>query len=306
MDRLYPELDRRIRVRVLNSPQVNAFALPNGSVYVNLGLLARADNEAQLATVLAHEGAHFVQRHGWRQRRTLKSASVFALGVALAGIPLVGDLIAVSSMYGYSRELEREADAVGSERLLRAGFSVIEGARMFAHLHAEMQALDEDEPVFFASHPRLKERIEVYRELAAQPGGAGGGPGRADFLALTAGLRLACLETDLELDRYASLLLVLQSESAAVRYPDHLRSHYLGEALQRRGGAGDAQAAVQAWQAALASEPRYAPAHRALGLHYLKAGRTDLARPLLERYLELVPLAADRAYIDKYLEEMKP
>ena len=56
MDRLYPEFGGRLRVRPLNAQQINAFALPNGSIYVNSGLIARFENEAQLATVLAHEG----------------------------------------------------------------------------------------------------------------------------------------------------------------------------------------------------------------------------------------------------------
>lgn len=74
MDRLYPEFKGRLRVHLLNAQHINAFALPNGSVYVNAGLIARFQNEAQLATVMAHEGAHFTHRHSLQQAEQAKNA----------------------------------------------------------------------------------------------------------------------------------------------------------------------------------------------------------------------------------------
>jgi predicted Zn-dependent protease len=65
MQKLYPEYAGAITVRVVDSPDLNAFALPNGSIYINTGMLTRLENEAQLATVLAHEGVHFTNRHSW-------------------------------------------------------------------------------------------------------------------------------------------------------------------------------------------------------------------------------------------------
>ncbi|MDP3123384.1 MAG: M48 family metallopeptidase, partial [Thiobacillus sp.] len=104
LDRLFPEFKNRLRVRLLNAQQINAFALPNGSIYVNAGLIARFENEAQLATVLAHEGAHFTHRHSLQQAERLRNTAAFALVVAMLGVPLVGDIVVLSSMFGYSRE----------------------------------------------------------------------------------------------------------------------------------------------------------------------------------------------------------
>lgn len=63
LHKLYPEYDGAITVRVVDSPSLNAFALPNGSIYINTGMLSRLENEAQLATVMAHEGVHFTNKH---------------------------------------------------------------------------------------------------------------------------------------------------------------------------------------------------------------------------------------------------
>src|SRR5918999_5014891 len=108
MDRLYPEFKGKINVRLYDSTQLNAFALPNGSVYFNIGLLARIGSEAQLAAVLSHEGGPFIEKHSFRQRVSAKNASAFAV----SGIPFAS-LAAVSSISGFSHELEREADMKG-------------------------------------------------------------------------------------------------------------------------------------------------------------------------------------------------
>ena len=134
MDRLYPEFQGTITVKIVTSPHLNAFALPNGSIYFHVGLLARLENEAQLATVLGHEAAHFIHKHSFKQRENVKSSSAFALGTAMAGIPIIGNVVALSSIYGYSRDLEREADRLGYERLVKAGYDPRESYKAFEHL----------------------------------------------------------------------------------------------------------------------------------------------------------------------------
>jgi len=104
MDRLYPEFKGKIHVHLYDSTQLNAFALPNGSVYFNIGLLARIGNEAQLAAVLGHEAAHFIEKHSFRERVSAKNASAFAV----SGIPFAS-LAAVSSITGFSRKLTKDA-----------------------------------------------------------------------------------------------------------------------------------------------------------------------------------------------------
>jgi predicted Zn-dependent protease len=298
MDRLYPEFKGRFALHLLNAPHLNAFALPNGSIYVNAGLVARFENEAQLATVLAHEGAHFTHRHSLQQAERARNAAAFALVVGMLGVPMVGDLVALSSMFGFSREHEREADEVGYLRLRVAGYSTRESIRTFEHLQAEIRAAEIKEPFFFASHPRLQERIDNFRALVKDEDS--GDIGRESFLAHTSALRLAALETDLAAYRYKQIILLLESGERKPEYPAEA-AYYLAEAYRLRGDAGDAERAERELEHVLLNAPRFAPAYRALGLLHHRRGNAERAALLLRRYLELAPTAADRGHVDHVL-----
>ena len=127
LDRLYPEFKGTIRVTLLKSPHLNAFAVPDGNIYVNVGLLARFENEAQLATVLAHEGTHFTNRHGYLSAKSVKNNAAFATFGSLLGVPVLPQLIAVSSVFGYSA---RARDGGGRGRLSAAAAGRLRRARL--------------------------------------------------------------------------------------------------------------------------------------------------------------------------------
>jgi len=298
MDRLYPEFHGR--VRLLTAPTLNAFALPNGSIYMHVGLLARLENEAQLATVLAHEGIHFTHRHSLQQHESVKMTAglLQATFIAAPVAGLIGATVASPLLYGSSRDLEREADAFGYERLVRAGYDPSEAPKTFEHLAAEVKAHQIEEPLIYASHPRLAERIENLR--TAHSGNAQGGErGAESFLAATRSVRLAALEGDLARQRYQSVILVLENETTRGRYPPEA-SYFLGEAYRQRAREDDAVRAEQAYLAAVKTAPQYAPPYRALGIHRMKQKDYAGARSYFERYLELAPDASDRAYVESY------
>lgn len=290
MDKVHPEFRGTIKVRVAKSPHLNAFALPNGSIYFNLGLLARLDNEAQLATVLAHEGGHFILKHGYRQRQQVKNSAALSL--------FVGDTLAMSSIYGYSRDLEREADLMAHRQLLKVGYDTRESVRVFQHLAQEAEALDEKEPFFFSSHPKLKERIEVYQELN-KSNRKGGNVGKQSYAQNLGHLRIACLESDLSMDRYKSVLLVLGNEKRLADYPPQAR-FYLAEAYLRRGDKGDEQRAFDTYHAAIKIAPGFAPNYRALGVYHMKRKDYGKAESYFGKYLQLAPNAPDRDYVKNY------
>ncbi|MDH3377732.1 MAG: M48 family metalloprotease [Gammaproteobacteria bacterium] len=307
IDRLYPEFKGAVRIRVLKSPVLNAFALPNGSIYINVGLLARLDNEAQLATVLAHETAHFVDKHSLRQRRQVKSASAIATGVAMAGSAVstvAAGLIGISSMYGYSRELERDADRLGYDRLQTVGYDVAESVRVFEHLAAEAKALDEKQPVFFSSHPSLNARINSFNSLIQASDTRPGRVGEAELLQHSAQARIATLRADASMHRYKSLLLALEADAATSRYPARYRYYYLGEGYRLRDEAEDNAHAETAYRNAIKADPNFAPPYRALGLQLLKHGDTTEVRRLLKKYLDLAPQASDREYVTYFLHQL--
>jgi predicted Zn-dependent protease len=165
---------------VLREPVPNAFALANGSIYINTGLLAILENEAQLASVLAHEETHVLNRHGYLENRSYRKkmataniiGSVASMGSYAGGIGggvsiLMGTLapsIMTSTINGYSRELEREADVRAVHALVDADYSAEEMPAVFKLLEQSHEV--EFSQNFYNDHPKLQDRIVYVSELA--------------------------------------------------------------------------------------------------------------------------------------------
>lgn len=307
LDRLFPEFLGAVRVQTVRDPVMNAFALPNGSLYINLGLIARMENEVQLASVLGHEAAHFVHRHGFQQRQTVKDSAGFALviGVVGGGVgALVGNVVALNAIYGYSREFEREADRIGFERVARLGYDAAAGARTFELLAEEAKILKASRPVFFASHPQLEERIASFKELAEARKLQGGELGTETFLARSAKARAEWPELELSRGKAESLAHVLSDATRRARYP--AGDYWLGEAYRLRAKPEDGDLAAGAYARMVEREPEFAPAYRGLGLVRMKQNQGKEAARLFRRYLELAPQAPDAAFIRHYLADLDP
>lgn len=155
---------------VLNTPVVNAFALPGGYVYVTRGLVALAVNEAELAGVIAHEIGHVAARHGAKRhtKGTLASLGLAILGAVTDNSTAVGlgQLGASAVISGYSREDEYEADSLAVKYLSRAGFSPESMASFLLKLQAHDALLAKLHGQnaggglgFFATHPRTEDRV---------------------------------------------------------------------------------------------------------------------------------------------------
>ncbi|MBC7906694.1 MAG: M48 family metalloprotease [Rhodospirillaceae bacterium] len=183
------------RFTVLDSPIVNAMALPGGYVYVTRGLLVLADNEAELAGVLAHEIGHVTARHS-SQRISRAAVGDLLAGVvgAVVGVPGVGDIAQLGAgayLQSFSRDQETEADQLGIATMSQAGYDPHAMASFLDKLYQQsrLEALlagrspdDADQFNFMASHPRTKERVQA---AAAATAGAvrGGAQGRDELLA---------------------------------------------------------------------------------------------------------------------------
>jgi Zn-dependent protease with chaperone function len=144
---------------MLNQPEINAFALPGGPMFVFTGTLNGSDNEAQLAGVMAHEMAHVILRHGTNQvsKANLIQLPAMLAGAAVGDGSIVGQLAqlgigigANSILLKYSRDAETQADAMGARILAETGYNPIEMARFFEKLEA---AGGSRGPQFLASHP---------------------------------------------------------------------------------------------------------------------------------------------------------
>ncbi|HEX6829517.1 MAG TPA: M48 family metalloprotease [Burkholderiales bacterium] len=305
-DRLYPDLAGTVRLRLVKSPFLNAFALPNGSVYVNQGLAARFENEAQLATVLAHEIAHFALRHGYRSQETAKNSSLLRTLLALIRVPIPGnlvDIIYASSVFGYSRGLETEADDYGYKKVVAAGYASEETPKVFEHLMREVKTADIREPFFFSTHPKLEDRVNNYKALSRESP-PGGEVLEQVYEARVMGLRIANLENELSMGRARHVLLALCNERELEDYPPQVH-YYLGEAYRQRGGQLDEVSAEQEYLEAIRRAPDFAPSYRALGALYYKDRAWAEAAHYLSEYLARAPMAPDRGYVEGYLRSAR-
>lgn len=305
MDKLYPEFAGHIKVHVVNSPVLNAFAIPNGHIYMHTGLLSRFDNEAQLATVLAHEGAHFVYRHGYFNQQSVKGSSAFATITAVIGVPivgLIGNIIATSSIYGYSRELETEADNMGFNRLVKAGYDPSEAHKVFEHLAKEVKLSEAQESFFYSTHPKLKDRVDNFTKLAALHPNTGV-MNESEYAAKINKLRMESLEQELSFGRYKHVIALLSDEGVLKRYPATVH-YYLGEAHRKRNEQNDADIAMREFDRTIELNADFAPVYRAKGLLLMGQSKNEQAVSQFRRYLELAPEASDKSYVNGYLETL--
>ena len=166
--------DIKYKVTILNSPVVNAFALPAGYVYVTRGLLALADSEAELAGVMAHEIGHVTARHtAQRYSRTMLAQGLIGIlgavtkGTTYAGVGNLAAPVAILSLQSFSRQHEHEADLLGVQTMSRAGFDPYAMASFLDKLNAKT---DLDRQLagqqggggfnLLATHPRTADRVE--------------------------------------------------------------------------------------------------------------------------------------------------
>lgn len=156
--------------KLVNDQSINAFALPGGPTYINTGLIRAADNEAQVAGVIAHEISHVALRHGTNQA---SKANLIQLPAMLAGAivgngSMLGQLAqlgiglgANSVLLKFSRNAERDADLLGATMMARAGYNPIEMARFFEKLEAQGGSRG---PQFLSDHPNPGNRVKYVSE----------------------------------------------------------------------------------------------------------------------------------------------
>lgn len=157
---------------IVADPEVNAFNIPGGHVYVNTGLIAAADNVAEFTGVLSHEIAHGVARHGTEQLTRSYGLSVVA-GLLLGENPatyeqILAQIVGSGALARFSRDAEREADHLGVIYMSRAGYDPLGMATMFEELLERRRRQPGAVEQFFSSHPLTEERIRSVRAQAAE------------------------------------------------------------------------------------------------------------------------------------------
>jgi predicted Zn-dependent protease len=172
VDRLVAASERpnlKYNVTILNSPAINAFALPNGHLYVTRGLIALANDKAELASVLAHEMGHVIANHAEIREDQARQAALISHVVSdVLSDPQMGALALAKSKYtlaAFSRAQEFEADGIGVGISARAGFDPFGASRFLTDMqrNADLKpagSSDTRPPDFLVSHPATPERVK--------------------------------------------------------------------------------------------------------------------------------------------------
>jgi len=161
----------------VNDRSINAFALPGGFVFVNRGAIEAADNEAELAAVMAHELSHVALRHGTNQATKAQAAQA---GVGLFGalfggstggalLTQLGSFTAGGVLLKYSRSAETQADVMGTQALYDSGYDPRAMAQFFEKLNQETKG--KNPPQFLSDHPNPENRLERVDEEIDKLGG---------------------------------------------------------------------------------------------------------------------------------------
>ncbi len=310
-----------VRTYIVRTPAFNASMAPNGTMRIYSGLLLRARSEAELASVLGHEFAHFEMRHGlhgYRNSRTSGDilAWVSVLGAAAANwggssygnnsdlqIAIYGDLMR------YGRNQERAADALGFGYLAKAGFRAGAAADIW---RAQMDEADHtnadrgrrsrryDGVAFFSSHPTDLERADTLSALANRvPGGHYEGLNQ-HRLAIAPWIG-EFLKDELALNDFGGTDYLIGRLIGDEPTADLLYAR--GGLYRGRGHPRDLVNAAQFYREALDLDPDLHDAWRGMGLALLRSGEFAQGSDALRTYLEVAPEANDAAMLRMMIKE---
>lgn len=158
-------------IKVIDSEEINAFALPGGFFFVNTGILMHADNEAEMAGVMAHEIAHVAARHGTKQMTRQQIAQIGSIvpmillgGWAGYGVYQAMNLAVPMGFLQFSRTFESEADFLGLQYMYKAGYDPTSFVDFFEKVQSQEKTRPGTMSKLFSSHPPTDDRIKRSQE----------------------------------------------------------------------------------------------------------------------------------------------
>jgi beta-barrel assembly-enhancing protease len=305
-------------IKVVRDANINAFTFGAGVLYVNAGLLARMDNEAQLAMVVGHEIAHVTESHVVRgiesNYNTQLLGQLAGQAAAASGkIPLTPAVFKLTYEYsmnaainGHGRSAESEADVLGLEYMVKAGYDPREAPRTFEVLLKEYGDQGTIQNFFYGNHPTTQARIAHLTGLVTSKYSQDLDTrtlivNTAEFTQRTRELVVAVGQLDYERKRYKTATAMME-KALQVKPDDQVPHYWLGKIALDTGGTDQAIAHLTT---ALAGETKIVEAYRELGLAYYKKRDKTKAIKAFEQYLKVAPSAPDAGRIKKSIEELK-
>lgn len=289
--------------RVLNANYVNAYTFPGGAMGITRGIMTELGDEAELAALLGHETGHVNARHAAQRQGSamLAQAAVAGLSAATAdsrwgGLAGLGGTIGASALLAsYSRDNEREADALGQEYMVRSGYPATGMVRLHQLLVDQEQGQPSLLETLFSSHPMSTERRNTARQLAETTYADSNGrdAGRERFMDSTASLRRikptidACKDGETALARQDYKKAEDDFARALKLTPDDYAANLrMAQCLQAQNKNDQAQHYASKAQAIY---PQEAQAHKLAGVLHLAMRQPDAAYTELSRFDRLLP-----------------
>ncbi len=292
-----------VRIYITRTPYFNASMAPNGMMQIWSGLFLRARDEAQLAAVLAHEYTHYRERHSLRLFRNIKNKTNAIAWLSFVPFGAVAQLGLLGSIFGFSREMEREADTGSVKALATAGYDPAAASAIWGQMLAEFDATAAErkrkrrsEGGMFASHPPSVERMtELKAQAAALPTGGERRTGAAEYRAALAPFWADFIDDQIKLNDFGATELLL-GQLANEGWTGNLL-FARGELYRSRAAVGDFEKAASFYRGAIEAGNAPFEAHRGLGMSLLRSGNTPDGQAALKEYLRLRPEAKDKAMI---------
>jgi predicted Zn-dependent protease len=219
----------------------------------------------------------------------------------------VSGLVARAAIFGYSRENEQEADRVGLTLAAQAGYDPHQGQEMFRRMLAATDKGDRGWNFFYATHPKMKQRVEdcdaLVKQMPSEFLAGATDLGQERYLAAAIELIHGEVERQIAQGKY-SLADETLTFLAQARPGDADTFAHRGDLYRARAGAGDRDHARAAYERALEFDPCQARAHRGLGLLCAQQGDKEAAVENLRKYTEEAGNASDVPYIQKYITQL--
>jgi len=302
-----------IRVKLLEAPVFNAGIFPNGAMFIYSGLMLRAETEDELALVLAHENAHFIENHSLERHAAATNANVGNLVFSVATLgygSLVSVLVAASAYSNFSKDNEHEADNQGVVRIGELGYDQNQAIDIWTNLLAEREASSNkktkkraSKSPIFGTHPSSPERVKQMQALVTTDKSVTS-QSKADYRARIRPHLLEWFEAELQQRDFGSILhLIDRMESVP---GDEGKLNYIrGRVFQLRDEGDDAAKVLKAFEAAANHSDAPNTLWRDLGDVYQSSGEREKAVTAFRTYIRKDPMASDKALIEFMIKDLE-
>ena len=302
-----------IRVYVLDIPYFNAFMAPNGMMVVWTGLLLRAENEAQLSAVIGHEAGHYIRRHSLKAWLDAKARTdlmaLLSIGLAVGGVPGGGSifnvtqLLQVGIMAKHSRDNEREADEIGLDALIKAGYDPDEAPKVWENIIKEMELGENKKPpAFLASHPNPKERIKNLQEQTKGYSKIERKKNKENLKKIIHPYLKKWIRNEIRVNNKIEQTEFVFSKVFNDTNNLYLLKFYQGEIYRLKKDEEKNKKAIKLYRDSIKENKDFPDAYRELGLLLLKENKNNEAKEKLKKYVDLAPNAKDVEIVKSYIK----